>query len=242
MRAFLLFLTLLFFSISYSQCVIYGKSELKQGEPEYYTPNIDAKCSSCYSWTVSGGNLNVESPLNKRDLKAKGVSAGETTLSIVVSTKQGDKKCSKTVKTTSEVFVPTGNDADSSVEKTACSVDIQSITESKLDENTIQFSVQAKGVSLSYAWVIVYKNGDKKESSDASPKFPFYKDNDIVSIQVKITSGLCSGKMNKTYGEHFWPTEIPQRTYQQGSYTEYAKESGEVSPSKSSDSKEEKSK
>ena len=212
-------LFLVFLNTLHAQCVIYGKSTLKIGESEYYSPSIDAKCATCYTWTVSG-DVSAESAVNERDIKLKANVAGEAKLSIVVATKDGEKTCSKLIRITNQVMVSGAADANSAKDDKPCSVELGGIGESKVDQNTIQFTVQTSGKTYAYEWTVTYKNGEKKESKDSSPKFPFYPDNDLISAQVRGISGLCSSTLSKGYSENFWPKTIEQRVYQQGSYTQ----------------------
>lgn len=225
MKKILSFTALAMSMAVYSQCNILGASSLTINQIEKYSVEIPGQCQECYDWSSSTDKIKFETNIKQKDVVLKAVSEGQTTISVSVLTAQGVQQCSKLLEIKSASSEK--NSGGVNAEKITCEVGINDFKDVLLNDETISFVLVTASDSYQYKWTVGYANGEKRESTLKLPQFPFIKNNDITSVQVRIQTTACYKELTRVYPLNYWspPVQqtIPQRIYEHISYDEYIK-------------------
>lgn len=201
---------------TYAQCNIVADNANAQNEEKSFTVDTKAQCDDCYLWTAPTLQILGNNKQNK--VTVKNINTESSEISVLVLTADGIKECKKTLETTSsETPIP---------QTTKCGITIKDFKEVQVDSETLSFFPNENQFDYSYRWTVVYKNGDKKESSEKIPQFNISENNNITDtkLQVISKSPICSITISKNYPDSFWfqkeKIKIEQKMYLQSDYVE----------------------
>ncbi|MDO5616192.1 MAG: hypothetical protein Q4G16_08380 [Cruoricaptor ignavus] len=185
-----------------AQCNITGKSTIGINDVETYTlQNDNAQCTDCHLWVTIGGNSQLEGDFRKSSVKLKPTSAGRTVLSLSVLTGQGLAQCSK------NIDIVDSNSAVGNVQQKTnddCDINVNNFKEVKYSDGIVAFIPSSTNNNFRYTWTVTFANGEQKESEEKVPQFPYNQGNGIVSVKMKIVSGVCLKNFSKTYEASYW--------------------------------------
>lgn len=210
-------------TISFGQCTIAGNSTIKINETATFSVDAKAQCEECYSWkTSSDQNLTVDGNTKSNAIKVKASSPGQSTISVSILNNKGLLQCEKVIDVV--------DNKQELVDK-KCGVFINDFKDVKVSESVISFFPNENSNDYLYKWIVTYINGDTQESREKIPQFFFSDINYITSVKLKIMtkSPLCSLTLSKKFEQNYWQTTetkldiIEQKTYSQGSYSDYVK-------------------
>lgn len=204
---------------TYAQCNIITSNVTPEREEISFTVDTKAQCDDCYLWTASNLQILGSNKQNKVTIKATDTDNKE--ISVLLLTSDGTKECKKIVE---------ANTSEKSIaQATKCGISIKDFKEVKVDNSTMSFFPSENRSDYSYRWIVTYKNGDRKESTEKIPQFSISKENNIVTTKLQIISKspICSSTISKDYQDAFWsPKEeykVEQKSYSQSDYIEHTK-------------------
>lgn len=201
MKKIILAVLLMTSASAFSQCNILGKSSIGVSEPEIYAiENTPAQCKECHLWVNVGGNSTIESDNKLNSIKLKGKAGGREILSLTMLTPSGIIQCSKNI----EILDATKIAKSEPKAPNDCDIDVNDFKEVKYSEGVVSFFPSKTANEYKYTWVATYFNGEKSESNEKVPQFPYTKANGIEKINLKIVSKKCIRNSSKTYDSNYW--------------------------------------
>lgn len=204
---------------SYAQCNIIFNNVTPEREEISFIVDTKAQCDDCYLWTAPNLQILGSNKQNKVTIKATDTDNKE--ISVLLLTSDGTKECKKILENNIE--------EKPIAQATKCGISIKDFKEVKVDKTTISFFPSENRTDYSYRWTVIYKNGDKKESTEKIPQFSISKENNIVTtkLQIMSKSPICTSAISKDYQDAFWsPKEeykVEQKSYSQSDYIEHTK-------------------
>lgn len=202
MKKTLLLTAIAVYSVAFAQCKIVGNSQAKTTQPETYTiENDNAQCTDCHLWSVIGSNAAIDGEFRKNSVKIVPNSGGRIILSLTTLTSQGVSQCSKNIDIADNSVAAT----PSPEQNVNCDVEIKNFKEVKFAEGIVSFfPIEQNPKDFKFTWTVSYANGDKKESTEKVPQFPYSEANPINDVKVKIFSGTCLKSFTKNYEANYW--------------------------------------